>query len=60
MEVIYFPDDPRPAWLVHPVLGLGNFPELVPADWLTAHPAMQGRGGKAPSVVFLLNQGGGA
>lgn len=39
------------------VLGLGNFPELVPPDWLTAHPAMQGRGGHAPSVIFLLNQG---
>jgi hypothetical protein len=39
------------------VLGLGNFPELVPTDWITAHKAMQGRGGKAPSVIFLLNQG---
>ena len=39
------------------VLGLGNFPELVPPDWITAHKAMQGRGGKAPSVIFLLNQG---
>ncbi len=38
------------------VLGLGNFPELVPPDWITAHAAMQGRGGKAPSVIFLLNQ----
>ncbi|MBL8199744.1 MAG: VCBS repeat-containing protein [Chromatiales bacterium] len=39
------------------VLGLGNFPELVPPDWITAHKAMQGRGGKAPSVIYLLNQG---
>ena len=39
------------------VLGLGNFPELVPPDWTTAHPAMQGRGGHAPSVIYLLNQG---
>ena len=38
------------------VLGLGNFPELVPPDWITGHKAMQGRGGKAPSVIFLLNQ----
>lgn len=38
------------------VLGLGNFPELVPADWITNHPAMQGRKGKAESVLFLLNQ----
>src|SRR5205809_485437 len=28
MEVIHFPDDPRPSWLVHPVLGLGNFDGL--------------------------------
>jgi riboflavin kinase/FMN adenylyltransferase len=28
MEVIHFPDDARPAWLVHPVLGLGNFDGL--------------------------------
>lgn len=39
------------------VLGLGNFPELVPPDWITAHKAMSGRGGKAASVLFLLNQG---
>ena len=24
METIHFPDDPRPPWLVHPVLALGN------------------------------------
>jgi riboflavin kinase/FMN adenylyltransferase len=28
METIHFPDDPRPPWLVHPVLGLGNFDGL--------------------------------
>ena len=28
MEVIYFPDDPRPPHLVHPVLALGNFDGL--------------------------------
>jgi len=39
------------------VLGLGNFPELVPPDWLTKHKAMEGRGGEAPSVIYLLNQG---
>ncbi|MCC7258494.1 MAG: VCBS repeat-containing protein [Gammaproteobacteria bacterium] len=38
------------------VLGLGNFPELVPPDWITAHPAMKDRGGKAGSILFLLNQ----
>jgi len=41
------------------VLGLGNFPELVPPDWITSHKVMQGRGGKAPSVIFLLNQSSG-
>lgn len=38
------------------VLGLGNFPELVPPDWLTDHKAMEGRNGEAASVIFLLNQ----
>ena len=28
MEVLHFPDDVRPAWLVHPVLALGNFDGL--------------------------------
>ncbi|MBL1141101.1 MAG: VCBS repeat-containing protein [Proteobacteria bacterium] len=36
------------------VLGLGNFPTLVPDDWLT-RKIMKGRNGKAPSIVFLLN-----
>ena len=27
-ETIHFPDDPRPSWLVHPVLALGNFDGL--------------------------------
>ena len=38
------------------VLGLGNFPELVPPDWLTKHKAMEGRDGKAESVIYLLNR----
>ncbi|MFQ5609150.1 MAG: FG-GAP repeat domain-containing protein [Woeseiaceae bacterium] len=38
------------------VLGLGNYPELVPPDWITGHKAMEGRGGKAESVIYLLNQ----
>ncbi len=37
------------------VLGLSNYPELVPANWLTEHPVMQGRDGKAPSVMYLIN-----
>jgi len=28
METIHFPDDPRPPWLFHPVLALGNFDGL--------------------------------
>jgi riboflavin kinase / FMN adenylyltransferase len=28
METIHFPDDPRPSWVVHPVLALGNFDGL--------------------------------
>lgn len=36
------------------ILGLGNFPELVPADWLT-RGVMEGRDGKAYSVIYLLN-----
>ena len=28
MDTIHFPDDARPAWLVHPVLALGNFDGL--------------------------------
>ena len=28
MEVLHFPDDTRPPWLVHPVLALGNFDGL--------------------------------
>jgi riboflavin kinase/FMN adenylyltransferase len=28
METIHFPDVPRPPWLVHPVLALGNFDGL--------------------------------
>ena len=28
MEVLHFPDDSRPPWMVHPVLALGNFDGL--------------------------------
>ena len=37
------------------VLGLGDFPELVPANWRSEHPIMQGRGGNAASVIYLIN-----
>lgn len=38
------------------ILGLGDFPELVPPDWKTEQPVMQGRGGKAESILFLINR----
>jgi len=28
VDVLHFPDDPRPPWLAHPVLALGNFDGL--------------------------------
>jgi FG-GAP-like repeat len=37
------------------VLGLGDFPGLVPENWRTEHPIMQGRGGNAASVLYLIN-----
>jgi hypothetical protein len=37
------------------ILGLGHWPELVPADW-TTRPVMKGRSGEAPSVTFLINK----
>ena len=37
------------------VLGLGDFPGLVPENWRTEHPIMQGRGGNAASVIYLIN-----
>jgi hypothetical protein len=37
------------------VLGLGNWPELVPANW-TTRPVMEGRNGEVPSVTFLINK----
>lgn len=37
------------------ILGLGNFPELVPADWMSTMDIMKGRNGQAPSVIYLIN-----
>ncbi|UCG73942.1 MAG: VCBS repeat-containing protein, partial [Chromatiales bacterium] len=36
------------------VLGLGNWPTLVPADW-TTRKIMAGRNGEAPTITFLIN-----
>lgn len=37
------------------VLGLGDFPGLVPPNWRTEHPIMKDRGGNAASVIYLIN-----
>ena len=36
------------------VLGLANWPNLVPEDW-TTREIMQGRNGEAPTITFLIN-----
>ena len=36
------------------VLGLGNWPTMVPADW-TTRKIMEGRNGEAPTITFLIN-----
>ncbi|MFT4824052.1 MAG: hypothetical protein ACJAUG_001136 [Halioglobus sp.] len=36
------------------VLGLANWPTMIPADW-TTHKVMEGREGEAPTITFLIN-----
>ena len=36
------------------VLGLADWPTLVPEDWKT-RPVMEGRGGEAPTILYLIN-----
>jgi len=36
------------------ILGLANWPTMVPANW-TTHKAMEGRKGEAPTITFLIN-----
>ena len=36
------------------VLGLSNWPGFVPSDW-TTRDIMAGRGGEAPTILFLVN-----
>ena len=36
------------------VLGLADWPTLVPEDWKT-RPVMEGRNGEAPTITFLVN-----
>src|SRR5262245_17974756 len=55
METIHFPDDPRPPWLVHPVLALGNFDGLHRAARKSIARARRGpaeHGGTPMAMTF--------
>src|SRR3954469_12784026 len=55
METIHFPDDPRPPWLVHPVLALGNFDGLHRGHLKIIQPGRRGaleHGGTPMAMTF--------
>ncbi len=55
MDVIHFPEDARPAWLVHPVLALGNFDGLHRGHLKIVERVKRGaaeRGGTAMAMTF--------
>lgn len=55
MEVLHFPDDARPPWLVHPVLALGNFDGLHRGHLKIIERVKRGaaeRGGVAMAMTF--------
>jgi len=55
MEVLYFPDDPRPPWIVHPVLALGNFDGLHRGHLKIVERVKRGaveHGGTAMAMTF--------
>lgn len=55
MEVLHFPDDARPPWLVHPVLALGNFDGLHRGHLKIIERVMRGaveRGGTPVAMTF--------
>jgi riboflavin kinase/FMN adenylyltransferase len=55
VEVIHYPDDPRPPHLVHPVLGLGNFDGLHRGHLKIVERVKRGaleRGGAAMAMTF--------
>jgi riboflavin kinase/FMN adenylyltransferase len=71
VEVLHFPDDPRPPWLVHPVLALGNFDGLhrghlkiiervrrgaAMAMTFDPHPSRVVRPDKAPPLLMTKAQ----
>ena len=55
MEVLHYPDDVRPSWLVHPVLALGNFDGLHRGHLKIVERVKRGaveRGGTAMAMTF--------
>lgn len=55
MQTIHFPDDPRPPWLAHPVLALGNFDGLHRGHFKIIERVKRGadeRGGTAMAMTF--------
>jgi riboflavin kinase/FMN adenylyltransferase len=55
VEVLHFPDDTRPAWLVHPVLALGNFDGLHRGHLKIVERVRRGaaeHGGTAMAMTF--------
>jgi riboflavin kinase/FMN adenylyltransferase len=55
MPTIHFPDDPRPPWLAHPVLALGNFDGLHRGHSKIIERVKRGadeRGGTAMAMTF--------
>ena len=55
MEVLHYPDDARPPWLVHPVLALGNFDGLHRGHLKIVERVKRGaaeRGGMAMAMTF--------